>query len=135
MLNHITPPDKLFIEASEIQSFAEITTGDDPNEIADRIASCSVYIARTGKMLADAKYHLNAKKKEETLSIISKILKNDKVSKTLQNSLIDSICKEEQYLVDWIERLNKAVTHQMEACRSLLSYEKENLRISNFNGN
>jgi hypothetical protein len=48
----------------------------------------------------------------------------------VQNSLIDSLCKDEQYLVDWLERLNRAVTHQQEAMRSLLSYEKENLRIS-----
>jgi hypothetical protein len=48
----------------------------------------------------------------------------------VQNTLADSLCREEQYLVDWIERLNRAVTHQQDALRSLISYEKEHLRIS-----
>ena len=130
MLDHITLPENLFIEAKEIQSFAEITPSDNPQEIAERMSECGVYIARTGKMLADAKYHLNKNKKKEIMQLIIEFLKNKKLSATVQNSLVDNICKDEKYLVDWLERLNRAVTHQMEACRSLLSYEKENLRIS-----
>jgi hypothetical protein len=129
MLN-ITNYEQLFKEANEIQSFAETTVSDNPQEIAERISDCGVYIARTGKMLADAKYHLNQKRKDETMLLITQILSDKKLSAKVQNSLIDSICKGEQYLVDWIERLNRAVTHQQEAMRSLLSYEKENLRIS-----
>ena len=129
MLNHITPYKDLFTEAEGIQSFAEINVGDNPQEIAERITDCGVYIARTGKMLADAKYHLNTKKKDETIEIIKLISKN-KLSAKVQNAMIDSVSKDEQYLVDWIERLNRAVTHQQEAARSLLSYEKENLRVS-----
>jgi hypothetical protein len=130
MLNHITPCGSLFAEAKEIQQFAEITVSDHPQEIAERISECGVYIARTGKMLADAKFHLNQKRKSETMQLITEILSDRKLSAKVQNSLIDSICRNEQYLVDWLERLNRAVTHQQEAMRSLLSYEKENLRIT-----
>jgi hypothetical protein len=130
MLDNITPYDKLLSEAKEIQSFAEITPSDNPQEIAERISDCGVYIARTGKMLADSKYHLNQKKKDDTVDLITKILSKEKLSAKVQNALIDSICRDEQYLVDWLERLNRAVTHQQEAMRSLLSYEKENLRIT-----
>ena len=130
MLDNITPHEQLFVEVKEIQSFAEISVSDNPQEIAERIADCGVYIARTGKMLADAKYWLNQKKKDETVELIINLISKDKLSAKVQNALIDSICKDEQYLVDWLERLNRAVTHQQEAMRSLLSYEKENLRIS-----
>ncbi|MDR0288259.1 MAG: hypothetical protein LBI03_11230 [Clostridiales bacterium] len=130
MLNHLTPYNELSKEAGQIQSFCEITVGDNPQEIAERIADLGVYIARTGKMLADAKYHLNQKKKDETVELIVKLISKDKLSAKVQNALIDSICKDEQYLVDWIERLNRACVHQQEAMRSLLSYEKENLRIT-----
>lgn len=129
-MNQITQIEDLIIEAKEIQLFAEITVGDNPQEIAERIADCGVYIARTGKMLADAKYHLNKKRKDETMQLITDILSDKKLSAKVQNALIDSLCKDEQYLVDWIERLNRAVTHQQEAMRSLLSYEKESLRIT-----
>ena len=129
-MNYITPIDELTKEAEQIQSFCEITIGDNPQEIAERITDLGVYIARTGKMLADAKYHLNQKKKDETVELITKLISKDKLSAKVQNALIESICKDEQYLVDWIERLNRSCTHQNEAMRSLLSYEKENLRIS-----
>ena len=129
MLNHITPYKDLLTEVEQIQSFAEITVSDDPQEIAGRITDCGTYIARTGKMLADAKYHLNTAKQSEVVKLI-KSLSSEKYSAKAQNKLIDSVCADEEYLVDWIERLNRALTHQQEACRSLLSYEKENLRIS-----
>ena len=130
MLNIITPYDELSKEAEQIQSFCEITIGDNPQEIAERIADLGVYIARSGKMLADAKYHLNQKKKDETVELIVNLISKDKLSAKVQNALIDSICKDEQYLVDWIDRINRACTHQQDAMRSLLSYEKENLRIT-----
>jgi hypothetical protein len=129
MLDHITPYDALLQEAAEIQSYCEVTVSDNPNEIAERIGTLCVYIARTGNMLAEAKYHLSTKRKDETLQLIAKIL-DKKLSAKVQNSMVESICKDEQYLVDCVERLNKTATHQLEAMRSLLSYEKENLRIS-----
>jgi hypothetical protein len=130
MLDHITPYEHLLKEAGEIQAYSEITPSDNPQEIAERIIAIGVYIARTGKMLADAKYHLNRKRRDDTIELINQILADKKLSAKVQNSLVESICKDEQYLVDWIERLNRAVTHQQDAMRSLLSYEKENLRIS-----
>ena len=122
--------DDLKKEAAQIQDFCEITVSDNPEEIFARIADLSVYIARSGKMLADAKYILNKRKKDETVDLITRLISKDKLSAKVQNSLIDSICRDEQYLVDWLERLNRAATHQQDAARSLLSYEKENLRIS-----
>jgi hypothetical protein len=130
MLDNITPYDKLLAEAEEIQAYCEITAGDNPQEIAERISDLGVYIARSGKMLADAKYHLNRKRRDDTMELIERILSDKKLSAKVQNALIDSVCRDEQYLVDWIERLNRAATHQQEAARSLLSYEKENLRIT-----
>ena len=117
-------------EAESIQSFCEITVSDNPEEVIARIADLSVLIARSGKMLADAKYILNERKKDETVDLITRLISKDKLSAKVQNALIDSICKDEQYLVDWIERINRTVTHQADILRSVLSYEKEQLRIS-----
>ena len=129
MNNYITPSKELFDEAKQIQSYTEITPSDNPNEIMERITDCGVFLARTSKMLADAKYHLTQKKKDETIAVI-KIISKDKLSAKVQNSLIESICRDEQYLVDWIEQINKTLKYQIEAARSLLSYEKENMRIA-----
>jgi hypothetical protein len=127
----MTPFNDLLTEAESIQSFAEINIGEDIEEAVQRGNDLIVYIARTGKMLADAKYYLNKKMNDETMKLIERILSKQKLSAKVQNSLMDSICKEEQYLVDFIERLNRTCTHQMEWCRTLVSKGKEEMRLSN----
>jgi hypothetical protein len=125
---YVTPYDKLLSEADEIQRFAEITVSDNPEEIIERINALCVYIARTGKMLADAKYHLARKCKDETMEVIKEILRVNNMSKKVQDSKIDGICADEKSLVVELNRLNASLTHQLDAMRSLLSYEKENMR-------
>jgi hypothetical protein len=126
----MTPHDQLLAEAKEIQAYCEITVSDSPAEMAERVAALCVYIARTGNMLAEAKRLLSRKRRGEVMRLIERILADNKLSAKVQNALVDSLCTDEQYLVDWVERLNRAATHQLEAMRSLLSYEKENLRIA-----
>ena len=58
-------------EATQIQTFLEIHCSDNPVEIQDRLRMLAVYIARTGKMLADAKKLLNQRK---TLEIKNSII-------------------------------------------------------------
>lgn len=123
--------DKLRKEAQEIQDFLEITMSDDPQEVIERGNDLQVYMARTGKMLADAKYMLNKQKHQDTMNIVREFIIDQKLSAKVQNAMIDGICKEWQYLVDWIERLNAACTHQLDWCRSVNSKNKEELRLSN----
>ena len=68
--------------------------------------------------------------KDEIIEAISYI-SNCKLSGKVQNALVDSICQEEKYLVDWIDRLNATCTHQLDFCRSIISKNKEELRLSN----
>ena len=123
--------DKLREEAQEIQDFLEVTMSDDPQEVIERGNDLQVYMARTGKMLADAKYMLNKQKHQDTMNIVREFIIDQKLSAKVQNAMIDGICKEWQYLVDWIERLNAACTHQLDWCRSVNSKNKEELRLSN----
>ena len=100
-------------------------------EVIERGNDLQVYMARTGKMLADAKYMLNKQKHQDTMNIVREFIIDQKLSAKVQNAMIDGICKEWQYLVDWIERLNAACTHQLDWCRSVNSKNKEELRLSN----
>ncbi len=117
-------------EAQEIQSYLEISCSNNPDEIQDRISTLSVYLARSGEMLAKAKRDYNKKVSSEIGNTIVKIAKEQCLSATAQNALVKSIAEDEQFLVDWLERINRTCTHQIDALRSLLSYEKEHLRIS-----
>ena len=123
--------EKLRREAQELQDFLEITMSDDPQEVIERGNDLQVYMARTGKMLADAKYMLNKQKHQDTMNIVREFIIDQKLSAKVQNAMIEGICKEWQYLVDWIERLNAACTHQLDWCRSVNSKNKEELRLSN----
>ncbi|NQY30328.1 MAG: hypothetical protein HRT69_12750 [Flavobacteriaceae bacterium] len=117
-------------EANEIQGYLEIECSNNPQEITDRISKLSVYMARSGEMLADAKRLLRKKKSSEISNTIMKIAKEQFLSAKAQNTLVDSIAEDENHLVDWLDRINRACTHQIDALRSVLSFEKEQLRIT-----
>lgn len=117
-------------EATEIQSYLELDCGTEPVDLVDKISMLSSYIARSGEMLATAKKILRKRKSAEISKTILAIAKESHLSATVQNALLDSICEEESFLVDWIERINRTATHQLDAVRSLLSYEKEMIRIN-----
>ena len=127
----ITLYDNLKIEVEEIQSFAEITVSDDMIEVVNRGNDLNVYIARTGKMQADARYHLEVKRKGGALLVVSKLMDGVKMSATVQNALIDSLSAEELSLYESVERLNRTLTHQLDWCRTLVSKGKEEMRLSN----
>ena len=121
--------EQLIKECEEIQSFLEITMTDQPEDVVNRGCDLAAYLARTSKMLADAKKLYNGRKKDEILETIAYI-SDAKLSAKVQNAIVDSICQEEKYLVDWIDRLNATCTHQLDFVRSLMSKNKEELRLT-----
>lgn len=117
--------------ALEIQKYLEIECSNSPEAIKDRMNVLMTYIATSGELLAQAKRILRAKKSQEISKTILAIAKESFLSATVQNALLDSICEEENYMVDFLDRINRSATHQLDALRSLLSYEKEALRLNN----
>ena len=120
----------LLEEAQQIQDYLDTTCSENPEEVLERIRAIMPFISRTAFMLAEAKKALRRKKASEISNTIINIAKEQCLSAKVQNTLIDSIAEEEAYLVDWLDRLNAAATHQVDALRSILSYERENLRIT-----
>lgn len=131
MLTNITPIQDLFTEAGNIQKVLEVTISEDGSEATHHGNDIAVYVARTGKMLADAKFHLNTKKQSDIIGTLRTVAKETpNASAKVVNALVDSACKEEQYLVDWIGRLNAAATHKLEWCRTVISKAKEEMRLA-----
>ena len=129
MPNLITPLEEIKIELQAIQDFAEITCSDNISEIAERGNDLAVYIARTGKLLADAKYHKDKKLNSDVVQNIKTILS---LSASSANKYIDTLCADENYIVNWCERLNRACTHQIEWSRTMVSKAKEEMRIAGY---
>lgn len=127
----MTKYEELLNEAMDIQHYMEITCSDNPDEVIERIKTIGVYRARTGVMLADAKKMYRRKRASEITEKIIEIAKQGYLSAKIQNALVESIAEDEAYLVDFLDRLNAACTHEQDALRSILSYEKESLRLNN----
>ncbi|MCT3662536.1 hypothetical protein HZR00_08435 [Elizabethkingia anophelis] len=126
----LTTQENIKFELRAIQDFLEEGVSEDnPTAVQERGNTLTSYVARSGKILADAKYYRDEKTKD---SIFQEIRDITKLSATTANKYIDSLCKEENYLVNWSERLNRAATHQLDWCRSVLSKQKEELRQSNY---
>ncbi len=117
-------------ELNTISDYLNITCSNNPQEIQERISVIMVYMMRTGEILAESKRALRKKKSEEIQNTIISIAKENCLSAKIQNALLDSIAEDESFLVDRLDRLNASCTHQLDALRTLLSYEKEAMRLN-----
>ena len=126
----ITPSDQLLNELTNIDSFLNITCSEQIEEIVARGNDLAVYISRSGKLLADAKHHLNAKLKSEVFETLKDTAKQAGATSKAVNKIIDSLCADDQYLVDWADRINRTATHQLDWARSLVSKAKAEMSIT-----
>ena len=129
----ITPPQAIADELMAIDKFLNLTMSEDAEEATARGNELAAHIARSGKLLADAKYHLNEKKKDEIFDMLSKVGKAAGATNTVINELTKSLCKQEQFLVDFADRVNRSATHQLEWCRTLISKAKAEMQIAGWN--
>jgi hypothetical protein len=109
-----------------MQEYLEIETSDDPNEICERMRTLNVYMARSSRMLAEAKAH-RRKAEKDVFSSIPDF--HQMPANTLKKYL--EVCAYEWYEIeDALENLYKACVHSIDSMRSLLSYSKEDMRLS-----
>jgi hypothetical protein len=123
----ITSLDQLEEEATTIDAFLNITCSEDIGECAARGNDLAVHLARSGKMLADAKYHQDLAMTENNL-LCNEAYKH--MPPSIKNKLIESMCAKENYLVNWIERLNRTATHQLSFMVTLISKAKAEMNIT-----
>ena len=125
----ITKIEDIKFELEAIQQFLEISISEDMNEVEQRGNELTVYMARSGKLLADAKYHRDENINSAIVEELKKILQ---LAPSTANKYIDALTKEENYLVSWSERVNRTCTHQIDWCRTLISKAKEEMRVSSY---
>ena len=119
MLLNINNLEELEEQAQMIDDFLNITCSEDPNECVERGLDLMAYLARTSKMLADAKFHKDNAIKDSILNEVKL-----EYPASIMKQLIDSTCKRENYLVNWIDRLNSTVVHQLDFLRTVISKAK-----------
>ena len=115
-----------------MQGELETLIPDDINAVIEHAKMLAILMARSGYLLAGAKKLVRAKKTSEIGETIVKIAKEQFLCATAQKALCDSIASDEMELVEWLDRINAACTHNIDLCRSIVSKEKEEMRMSNF---
>ena len=121
MLTHINSIEQLEQEAKKIDDFLNTTCSEQPEEALQRGNDLSTYLARTSKMLADAKYW-----QDEALqnSIIQKLKDNLDLSPMIFKKFLESSIKRENFLVNWLDRMNSTCVHQIDFLRTIISFAK-----------
>lgn len=124
----MTPKEQLKETAVKMQAYLEEKPGSEPNDLIDRLENLQVLIAKSGAYLADAKYHLDQRKNDSITQALKEAMAGD-WSITIIHKKIDALCKDENYLVNWFDRINRSGTHQLDAVRTILSYRKTEMQL------
>ncbi len=127
---HITPKEQILRELEVIQACEEETISEEVSKVIEYGQTLAPYISRSGKLLADAKHHLNTRMKEDTFDALAKAAKQGGATAKAINAIVDRLCAEERYLVDFAERVNRCGVHRLDWCRTLISKAKEEMRLS-----
>ena len=110
-----------------LQEYLERPVSEEIAAVLEMGNNLSVYMAQSGKMLADAKAH-------QDKALCDSILKyvDSKLSPSTLNKLVSADCRETNYLVTWIGRINSACVHKMDWARTLISKAKAEMGHQNF---
>ena len=118
---NITRPEDIHAELETIQAFLVASySADLPAEVQSRFDSLGGYMARSGKLKADAEYHYQTM----VYSTIMQTLKDAmdmRLSASTVNKLIEAEARNLKFLMTWADRVNRSCTHQLEAMRSVFA--------------
>lgn len=129
---NIQTEEQLFELATTIHEFLIREVHTDDIEVAvSRGHELAAYMANTGKALADAKY---IKDRAVSNSIIYRMKDSKAVNlpASVLNELVKAETKDANYLVNWLERLDRECVHQLDWLRTIISKAKEEMRLSMF---
>jgi hypothetical protein len=126
---HILSKEQILENLALYQSQIDEKLVDEPTQIIEQLTVAESIMVNSGKMLADAKYWLNEAMHSETIKTLKELASQNKlITSTAVNQIIKSLCKDQQYLVDWCERLNRSSTHRADLARSIISKQKAEMQ-------
>ena len=101
-------------EVDRIEEALLTTPSDNPNEIMTRLSDVAIYHTRLGGLLVVAKKVLRTSLASDICETIIGIAKEQYLSAKAQNALVDSICVEQRFDVDRLERLQSSCGHDID---------------------
>ena len=107
-----------------IRDIVDIDFADDIDSIKGKGAALSGIIGLSAECKKEAKILVD---KAKVASLLHHSKAGTKMSPLLMGKLVDAECAEENGLYVYADRLNAAVTHQLEHTRTLISLYKQEL--------
>lgn len=121
-------PEQLKEKAAKMQAYLERELPAEPNELIDCLDKVDILMAQSGQMLADAKYYKDTVVNGAIMQAIKEAY-NDKLSASTINKYVESVARDQAYLVNWIDRINATATHHKDSIRTIISYRKKELEL------
>lgn len=119
--SNISSPDVIHKELQEMQDFLEADySSDNPAHVQSRFDSLAGYMARSGKLKADAEYHYNSLIESSIFEALKKGYE-EKLSASTINKFIEAAARNYKFLLTWSDRVNRSCTHQHDGMRSIIS--------------
>lgn len=120
------PLPNIIKEIEEMQSFLEITTSDNPKELVERLTDINVYLARSGKLLAEAK----AFQDEVTANVYASHVEFiSRVPATVAIKFVAAQSVTANQLVTWLDRINRTLVHAGDNIRTQISFAKQDMAL------
>lgn len=118
------PIEQIAIHLEEILMYLQQSYSErDGFEMTERITKLNAYLAMSAELMSDAKYWLDKKKGEESERLVMDDRYN-KLQATQLKNLLDGKVSTENRIYIQCERVNRTITHQIDALRSQLSFLK-----------
>lgn len=130
MQKKIATKSEIENELQNMQEFLETHLDDDINFAVEYGNDALVHYSRSGKLLADAKMHRDRKMRSELTAQIKKI---SNLPASVANKFVETLMEDENYLVNWADRINAALARRSDFCRTMISKAKEELRLTQQN--
>lgn len=113
-------------EARDIQDLLECLNDTDINAMLGRLDQLGVYYARSGELLSEVVGMRDA--------AVAKLFHDEReailsLSPSLAAKLVNSSASELNSLEKWLDRINASCRHQCDNLRTMISYEKERMRL------
>lgn len=120
--------EQLRAKAETMQKFLEKKSGQEPNDIIERLEHLNIMVAQSGQCLADAKYYQDQIVNGSITEALTKAYE-ERLSPSTINLFVKTSAKEYNYLVTIFDRINATATHQIDSLRTILSYRKTEMSL------
>ena len=119
--------DSINDEVQKMEDFlSDENVTDDPNALVYRLTTLNAYMARSGALLAIAKYEQD-KQIAEVFIREAKLV--TKMPATVATKYVSSMCFEENLLVNRLDRINRDCVHHSDNIRTQISFAKQQMAL------